>query len=62
MIPHLRFFIGDVRDEPRVRRVMSYVEVVVHMAALKRVTACEYSRIEGIMTNVVGGRKVIGAG
>ena len=30
----LRYFIGDVRDEPRLTRAMEGVDVVVHAAAL----------------------------
>src|SRR3990170_2568081 len=59
--PRLRFFIGDVRDEPRLRRAMTGVDIVVHAAALKQVPACEYNPIEAILTNVMGARNVIEA-
>lgn len=59
--PRLRFFIGDVRDEARLRRAMDGVDLVVHAAALKQVPACEYNPIEAIMTNVMGARNVIEA-
>jgi UDP-N-acetylglucosamine 4,6-dehydratase/5-epimerase len=39
----LRYFIGDVRDEDRLRRAMHGVDIVVHAAALKHVPACEYN-------------------
>jgi len=39
----MRFFIGDVRDEARLRKAMEGVDVVVHAAALKHVPACEYN-------------------
>jgi UDP-N-acetylglucosamine 4,6-dehydratase len=58
---NLRYFIGDVRDQLRLRRAMNGVEIVVHAAALKQVPACEYNPIEAIMTNIMGGRNVIEA-
>ncbi|MBN1264760.1 MAG: UDP-N-acetylglucosamine 4,6-dehydratase (inverting) [Anaerolineales bacterium] len=59
--PSLRYFIGDVRDENRLRRAMQGVHVVVHAAALKQVPACEYNPMEAINTNIIGGRNVIEA-
>ncbi len=59
--PRLRYFIGDVRDESRLRRAMQGVDVVVHTAALKQVETCEYNPIEAINTNVLGARNVIDA-
>ena len=41
--PGLRYFIGDVRDLPRLRRAIEGVDVVVHAAALKQVPAAEYN-------------------
>jgi UDP-N-acetylglucosamine 4,6-dehydratase len=59
--PSLRYFIGDVRDENRLRRAMNGVDIVIHAAALKQVPACEYNPIEAVMTNVFGARNVIEA-
>lgn len=59
--PSLRYFIGDVRDESRMRRAMQGVHIVVHAAALKQVPACEYNPMEAINTNIIGGRNVIEA-
>jgi len=57
----VRYFIGDVRDESRLRRAMNGVDVVVHAAALKQVPACEYNPFEAIQTNINGARNVIEA-
>lgn len=57
----LRFFIGDVRDEGRLRRAMNGVDYVIHAAALKQVPACEYNPIEAIKTNINGAVNVINA-
>lgn len=57
----LRFFIGDVRDEPRLTLAMQGVDVVIHAAALKQVPAAEYNPFEAIKTNVLGAQNVITA-
>lgn len=58
----LRFFIGDVRDEARLRRALAGgVDYIVHAAALKQVPACEYNPMEAIKTNVDGAMNVINA-
>jgi len=57
----LRFFIGDVRDQSRLRRAMTEVDVVVHAAALKRIEVGAYNPVEMIRTNVDGTINVIEA-
>lgn len=57
----MRFFIGDVRDEARLRMAMRDVDYVIHAAALKQVPACEYNPNEAIKTNVNGAMNVITA-
>src|SRR3972149_6441510 len=57
----LRYFIGDVRDEARLRRAMQAIDVVVHAAALKQVPACEYNPFEAIQTNIMGAHNVVEA-
>lgn len=57
----LRFFIGDVRDEPRLRRALNGVHLVIHAAALKRVEVGEYNPEEMIKTNVDGALNLVEA-
>ena len=57
----LRYFIGDVRDEARLRMAMNGVDYVIHAAALKQVPACEYNPNEAIKTNINGAMNVITA-
>ena len=59
--PNLRFFIGDVRDESRLRLAMEDVDTVIHAAALKQVPTAEYNPFECIKTNVIGAQNVIEA-
>lgn len=57
----IRFFLGDVRDEKRLQRALSGVDIVVHAAALKQVPAAEYNPDECIKTNINGAMNVINA-
>lgn len=59
--PNLRFFIGDVRDQERLRLAMEGVDTVIHAAALKQVPTAEYNPFECIKTNVFGAQNVIEA-
>lgn len=57
----LRYFIGDVRDERRLRRALEGIDIVVHAAALKQVPTAEYNPFECIKTNVLGSQNLIEA-
>ncbi len=57
----LRFLLGDVRSVDRLELALRGVDVVVHAAALKQVTACEYNPFEAIQTNVIGAENVVAA-
>jgi UDP-N-acetylglucosamine 4,6-dehydratase (inverting) len=57
----LRYFIGDIRDEARLRRALQGIDIVVHAAALKQVPAAEYNPFECIKTNVLGAQNLIEA-
>lgn len=57
----MRYFIGDVRDLPRLQKAMKGVDYVVHAAALKHVPIAEYNPMECIKTNVMGAQNVIDA-
>jgi UDP-N-acetylglucosamine 4,6-dehydratase/5-epimerase len=59
--PGLRYFIGDIRDEARLRRALEGIDVVVHAAALKQVPAAEYNPFECIKTNVLGAQNLVEA-
>jgi len=57
----MRYFIGDVRDEERLKEAMRDVDYVIHAAALKQVPAAEYNPTECIKTNINGAQNVIKA-
>jgi UDP-N-acetylglucosamine 4,6-dehydratase len=57
----LRFLLGDVRSSARLELALRGVDVVVHAAAMKQVTACEYNPFEAVQTNVLGAENVVAA-
>ena len=57
----MRYFIGDVRDLPRLQKAMNGIDFVVHAAALKHVPIAEYNPMECIKTNVMGAQNIIDA-
>lgn len=57
----LRFFVGDVRDQARLRRGLENCDVAFHCAALKIIPSCEYNPAETIKTNVLGSQNFIEA-
>ncbi|WP_251360156.1 UDP-N-acetylglucosamine 4,6-dehydratase (inverting) [Kangiella sp. TOML190] len=59
--PQLRFFIGDVRDQARMKQACEGVDVIIHAAAIKQVDTAEYNPTECIRTNVDGAENVIHA-
>ncbi len=59
--PHLRFFIGDVRDRERLTRACEGIDVIIHAAAMKQVDTAEYNPTECIRTNIDGAENVIHA-
>lgn len=57
--PQVRFFIGDIRDESRIRMALKGIDTVVHAAAMKHVHIAEYNPMECIKTNIIGAENLI---
>jgi UDP-N-acetylglucosamine 4,6-dehydratase len=57
----MRYFIGDVRDLPRLCQALRGIDYVVHAAALKQVPSAEYNPMECIKTNIHGAENLIAA-
>lgn len=58
---NIRFFLGDIRDESRLKIALKDVDYIVHAAALKQVPAAEYNPTEFINTNVFGAMNIVQA-
>ncbi len=59
--PQIRYFVGDVRDEQRLRRALRGIDYVIHAAAMKHVDMAEYNPQECIHTNIGGAENLINA-
>jgi len=59
--PGLRYFLGDMRDETRLKRALEGIDTVIHAAALKQVPAAEYNPFEFIKTNIIGAQNLVEA-
>jgi UDP-N-acetylglucosamine 4,6-dehydratase (inverting) len=59
--PGLRYFLGDIREEKRIRRALEDIDIVIHAAALKQVPAAEYNPFEFVKTNIIGAQNLIEA-
>jgi UDP-N-acetylglucosamine 4,6-dehydratase/5-epimerase len=57
--PLLKFVIGDIRDEYAVDKVMTGVDYVFQLAALKHVPICENFPYEAVKSNIIGIKNVI---
>lgn len=61
LYPQIRFYIGDVRDEARVKRALKGIDYVIHAAAMKHVPIAEYNPMECVKTNIMGAENIINA-
>lgn len=59
--PQIRFLIGDVRDEDRLKKAFKDIDYVIHAAAMKHVPIAEYNPDECVKTNIHGAQNVINA-
>lgn len=59
--PKLRYFLGDVRDYPRLLQATDGIDVIIHAAAMKQIPAAEYNPMEAIKTNVIGAENIVNA-
>ncbi len=57
----IRFFLGDIRDLPRLNLSFKDVDIIIHAAALKHVPISEYNPTEFIKTNIIGSQNIIEA-
>lgn len=54
----IRFLIGDIKDFKRNLEATKDIDIVIHAAAMKHVSICEYNPKETLKTNVEGTKKL----
>ncbi len=57
----VEFYIGDIRNQDRLRIAMIGITHVFHAAALKQVPSCEFFPNEAVQTNILGSENVMEA-
>lgn len=57
--PHVKFFLGDVRDKRSIDSAMYGADYVFHAAAMKQVPSCECFPMEALKTNISGSDNVL---
>ncbi len=57
--PRLTLYMGDVRDRDRLLEASRGVELIFHLAAIKRIESAEENPEEAIATNVTGTENVL---
>ena len=60
-LPEIKYIVGDVRDNDRLRLAMRNVNIVFHAAAMKHIDICEQNPFDAIKTNVVGTSNILEA-
>ena len=61
LINKFRFLFGDIRELDRCKKAAEKVDILIHAAAMKHVSICEYNPDEAIKTNVRGTQNLIHA-
>lgn len=55
----VRLLLGDIRDKDRLHRAIEDIDIILHAAALKHVSSCEYNPFEAVRTNIIGTQNII---
>ena len=58
---NVRILLGDLREGDRLRRAVEDIDIILHAAALKHVSSCEYNPFEAVRTNIIGTQNLIDA-
>lgn len=61
LLKNVAFLIGDVADYDRVALASKGVDIIIHTAAMKHVSACEENPIEAVKTNIHGAINIVRA-
>ena len=56
-----RILYGDIRDYNRCLSATKNVDIVIHAAAMKHISICEYNPEETVKTNILGTKNILNA-
>ena len=60
-ISQIKYIVGDIRDNDRLRLAMRNVNIVFHTAAMKHIDICEQNPFDAVKTNVIGTSNILEA-
>ena len=60
-LPEIKYIVGDIRDNDRLRLAMRNVNIVFHAAAMKHIDICEQNPFDAVKTNVIGTSNILEA-
>ena len=60
-ISQIKYIVGDIRDNDRLRLTMRNVNIVFHAAAMKHIDICEQNPFDAVKTNVIGTSNILEA-
>lgn len=55
----VKIFVGDIKDNQRLKSLFRDVDIIFHAAAYKHVPLCEYNPLDAVKTNILGTQNVI---
>ena len=55
----VKVFVGDIKDNQRLKTVFKGIDIIFHAAAYKHVPLCEYNPLDAVKTNILGTQNVI---
>ena len=58
-ISQIKYIVGDIRDNDRLRLAMRNVNIVFHAAAMKHIDICEQNPFDAVKTNVIGTSNIL---
>ena len=60
-LSEIKYIVGDIRDNDRLRLAMRNVNIVFHAAAMKHIDICEQNPFDAVKTNVIGTSNILEA-
>ena len=55
----VKIYVGDIKDDQRLKTIFKDIDIVFHAAAYKHVPLCEYNPLDAVKTNVLGTQNIL---